>query len=165
MVIGQIEIRECRDGDIELERIDVVAEHSRIASALEHLAQRLDDRGIHLAHIRRFAQMAGAVEILAVEQRQELGMPEVVIPCELHEAADGRSHREVANGKGHAAHINRLVTSTATPRLRCNRWRYRRNSRTGCRVSTAASSSGDRAPMRLRGAPRRGPRPGTYSLL
>src|SRR5438128_6819902 len=96
MDIGEVEVAKSGNRDIELQRIDAFAKDVFAAAALQNGAERRDERGIETARAPGFPQMACPMQILAVQQRDELGMGEKIVPCEADQPANAldRCHVE-----------------------------------------------------------------------
>ena len=88
VVVGEIEIGQAGDRDVELHRIDPRLQLAAPFAAREHVGEDLDQGRVHLPDPARALQVAGAVHVLAVEQGEELGMREVVAPGELDQRPD-----------------------------------------------------------------------------
>ncbi len=89
-MVVEIVVSDCRNGDVELHRIDADAEN-----ALRYAAVKYGPRPfctnwlLVLRMISDDFEMRGSMQILAVDQRQELRMLDVIVPCELDEPRDG----------------------------------------------------------------------------
>src|SRR5215470_15698907 len=62
VVVGQEEVRETRDRDVELQRVDAAAEQPLPLPAAQDLAQGRDQRRVRRADVPRALQMARAVQ-------------------------------------------------------------------------------------------------------
>jgi hypothetical protein len=76
------------DGDVQLHRIYAGAEKLLPPAALEHAVKQLDQRRIHVLDALGALEVCSAVQVLAVEQGDEFGMLEVVVPGEGDQPAD-----------------------------------------------------------------------------
>src|SRR5437868_4144698 len=78
-IVGEIEIAERGDGDVELDRIDTRPEGALRYPAPQDVADERDERAVQLAHLLRLSQMPRAVQILVVDEADQLGMPAGII--------------------------------------------------------------------------------------
>ena len=88
MAVGQVEVAERGDRDVQLHRVDAVAEQAFAAPALQDRIEHLHQRRVHVLDPCGALQVRCAMQVLAVEQRDEFGVLEVVIPREGHQPPD-----------------------------------------------------------------------------
>src|SRR5438093_3749861 len=81
--VAEIEVALAGDRDVELDRVDALAEKALGLAFAQHRAQGLDQRRMHLAYALRVLDVAPLVQVLAVEQRHELRVLEKILPGEL----------------------------------------------------------------------------------
>src|SRR5437773_2027377 len=84
--VGEIEIALTGDRDVELHRVDPRPEEALALAAAQDGAQRLHQRRMQLPYALRALHVAALVQVLAVEQRHELRMLEVIAPGEFDQA-------------------------------------------------------------------------------
>src|SRR5262245_7763170 len=91
--IGEVEKAEPGDGNIKLHRIDGDAKIAGLDAAPHHVADHLDERRMHRLHLCGALEVLRFREILDIEQRQELGVADKVVPGEFDQTLDrlGRS--------------------------------------------------------------------------
>src|SRR3954468_14313884 len=86
--VREVEVALAGDRYVELHRIDAAAEKPLALTAPQDGAQRVDQRRVQLAHALRMAHVSPLVQVLAVQQRHELRMLEVVSPGEIDQAPE-----------------------------------------------------------------------------
>src|SRR3974390_104170 len=95
--IRKIEESERRNRDVKFRRIDVVAEYAGAASALQKIADHVQQGGVHSAYLPRPTQIFGFLQVLTDQQRYELRVRGVVIHREFDEAAHALNWRQPAD--------------------------------------------------------------------
>src|SRR4051812_28112339 len=78
--VGLVEIREASDRNIELHRIDALAQFPTGGTAPQNVGDQGDERRVQLLDLLRALEMLGAVQVLVVEQRNEFRIVEIVLP-------------------------------------------------------------------------------------
>ncbi len=86
--IGQTEEAERSDRHVKVQRINAGAKDALLRAALEQDGDLLGERGIEREDARGALEELGAMQIFRVEQAQEFGMREIVVPGEQDEIAD-----------------------------------------------------------------------------
>src|SRR5882724_8956956 len=87
VAVREIEEAERRDADIELNRIDALAERAGRGTALEQRRDHADQRRMQLANASRLLQIAGAVEVLGRKQAEKFRVLDEIAPGELDQLA------------------------------------------------------------------------------
>jgi len=81
--VGEIVIPDGGDGQVELIRIDARTEDAALNAALEDIGHQSTESTAPLADDLGLFEMPGLVEILVVDQRQELGMLDVIVQVKV----------------------------------------------------------------------------------
>src|SRR5262245_58490517 len=81
--IGEVEISQTGDGDVELYGIHTVAEHALVHAAPQQCSDHRDKRRMHLPHTCGALQVTGVVQVLAVEQPDEMRVINIIVEREL----------------------------------------------------------------------------------
>src|SRR5262249_36100794 len=108
-IVGEIEIAERGDGDVELDRIDARPEGTLRHAASPDVAEECDEGAVQLAHLLRFPQMPRAVQVLVVDQTDQLGMSAGIVEAEFDQPPDGGLGREMRELEGPFGPAQRLV--------------------------------------------------------
>ena len=88
VVVAQVEVGDAGDRDVELDRIDAGPEQAALGASLQDVRNGGDEGRMQRANAARALQVAGPVQVLAVEQDRERRVLDVVVPGERDEAAD-----------------------------------------------------------------------------
>src|SRR5690348_10581467 len=72
--VGEEEIGEARNRDVEMHGIDAAPEHALAYPLFQDLVDQADQRRMHSLDLARAADMAGAAAIFVVEQHDEVGV-------------------------------------------------------------------------------------------
>src|SRR5690606_6496864 len=86
VTVGEIEVPEARDGDVELHRIDAAAKNPLAYPALEQATDGLQKRRMQPLDEGGSLEVPALVPVVAVRQRDELGMGDLVLPGEADQA-------------------------------------------------------------------------------
>ena len=85
------------DGNVQIDRVNVVAKDPRCGTARELLANGVKQRVIHARDGFRGADVAALVEVLALQQAQKFRVTPPVLPGEKDQFAHRPDRVEVAN--------------------------------------------------------------------
>src|ERR1700674_6129795 len=88
MDIGQIEITERRDRNIELQRIYPSAKQFLLLSTVQYFVQGIDERRVERPHSARTPQVSRPMQVLAIEQGEEFRVVEKILPGKGDQLAD-----------------------------------------------------------------------------
>lgn len=100
MTVHEVEEAEGGDVDVELHRVEILADGALLRPASQKLPRQLQMTGIHGAGLLRGLQVTGFELIFAVEQADEVGVGEVVVPGELNQPEDGLVGRKMIDLEG-----------------------------------------------------------------
>lgn len=74
VLVGEVEVPQSGHGDVELDRIDTLAEDALLLAFAQDAAQGLRQFVVHGADDRRLADMPGAMKVLRVQHHNDVGL-------------------------------------------------------------------------------------------
>ncbi len=86
MAVGNAEEAECADHHVQIDRLDVGAEHTFPSATLQDAIQPLDHAGVQAAQAFGLSQVLAVVDVLDAYQPDEIRMGFLIVEGELDDA-------------------------------------------------------------------------------
>src|SRR6478609_3499285 len=87
-VVRQVEISDSCNRNIDVDRIEPLAEYPRCDAAAQDIGDQPYKRTVQIANFLGFAQMARAMQVFAIDEADHLGMRARIVEIELDEPPD-----------------------------------------------------------------------------